>query len=724
MTVKGDFLLEVGCENLPSGYLPGALAQLGELFGDGLAAERIPIGGMRVLGTPNRLVVHITGLSDRQEAAEERIIGPPASVGLSPEGRYTKAAEGFAKSQGVSVKRLSAVETEKGAYLAVTRRVRGRDSGAVLKERIPQWIGSVRFPKTMRWDGSGVSFARPVRWIMALVDDRVLRFAYGSLVSGRETRLSLYREASVRVADVEEYFTIMRSSGVILDPSERKMAVGARARRMAARAGGRLVDDDELVGVVANLLESPVAMMGSFSDSFLSLPREVIVTALKSHQRYFSVEDEKGALSARFIAFADGAKLNKRGILKGYERVLQARLADAEFYYREDTARPLAEMAQKLDAIVWLEGMGTLAQKAERLEKLTGWLHSRITGGEAEAAERLVMAARLAKADLASEMVKDGKEFTLLQGYIGREYAFHSGEDDEVAEAIFEHYLPRFAGDELPRTYTGTVLSLADKLDTVTGCFIAGFAPSGSQDPYALRRHVLGILRIAVEKGVSVPLPAAIGESLSLYAGENLVDRSRIPELAVSVTDFFTQRFNTILRNSGFDYDLVNAILASPWEIPILARDMVGELQRMRETGALNDLVLAMKRVANIIPRRIRETLGVARRDRGIAYIGLLAGRREEELGFQSSLFREEAETALYDAVSSSSAKMIELERSGELVSVFAILASLAPPINRYFDDVLVNCEDEALRKNRISFLSMIYNYISVYCDFSNITGE
>jgi glycyl-tRNA synthetase beta chain len=724
MTVKSDFLLEVGCENLPSGYLPGALAQLGELFGDGLDAERIPFGEMHVLGTPNRLVVHVTGLSDRQEAAEERVIGPPATVGISPDGRYTKAAEGFAKSQRVSVKRLSTVETEKGAYLAVTRRIRGRSAAAVLKERIPHWLGSMRFPKAMRWDGSGVSFARPVRWIVVLLDDHVLRFTYGSLVSGRETRLSLYREASVRVATVEEYFTIMRSNGVILDPSERKRAVGARARRIAARTGGRLVDDEELVGIVANLLESPVAMMGTFSDSFLTLPREVIITALKSHQRYFSVEDERGNLSARFIAFADGAKRNKQGILKGYERVLQARLADAEFYYREDTARPLAEMARKLDTIVWLEGMGTLAQKEERLEKLACWLHSRIADGEAKAAGRLVRAAHLAKADLASEMVKDGKEFTLLQGYIGREYAFHSGEDDEVAEAIFEHYLPRFAGDELPGTYTGTVLSLADKLDTVTGCFIAGFVPSGSQDPYALRRHVLGILRIAVEKVVPVPLPAAIDESLSLYAGESLVERRRIPELAVSIRDFFAQRLNTILRSSSFDYDLVNAILASPWEIPSLAHDMVEELQRMRETGVLTDLVLAMKRVANIIPRRIKETLGVDRRDQGLAYIELLAGRKEEELGFQSSLFREDAEVALYDAVSSSSAKMIELEHSGELAPAFGILAYLVPLINRYFNDVLVNCEDEALRKNRISFLSIIYRYISVYCDFSSIAGE
>ena len=722
--MKNDFLLEVGCENLPSRYLPGAVSQLEKLFGDGLMSERIPFDGIEALGTPNRLIVRVFGITGKQAATEERIIGPPARAGLSPEGRYTRAAEGFAKSQGVPVDSLSKIETERGTYLAVVRRIRGRSTGVVLEERIPSWLGSVRFPKAMRWDGSGVSFARPVRWIVALLGGRLIRFHFGPLVSGRETRLSLYSEASVRVAGVEDYFMLMRKTGIILDPSARRRAVESAARRMAARTGGRLVEDEELVDIVANLVESPVAMAGTFGESFLALPREVVVTALKSHQRYFSIEDERGMLLPRFIAFADGARRNKREILQGYERVLHARLADAEFYYREDTARPLEEMARKLGAIVWLEGMGTLAQKADRIGMLARWLFNALGAGHADAVDRLTRAALLAKADLASEMVKDGKEFTLLQGYMGREYARSCGEDGEVAEAIFEHYLPRFAGDRLPETYTGTLLSLADKLDTIVGCFIAGFAPSGSQDPYALRRHALGILRITLEKGVSVPLPPAIREGLSLYEAEGLVDSKRMTQLAADVFAFFAQRFNTMLRGRGVDYDLVNAILATPWEIPPVVADMVGELQAMRRNDTLNDLVLAMKRIANIIPRTVKEKLGHERRDRGLELVEACAERREEELGFQSALFEQEAESALHGAVAGTSSRMLELERSGELSRTFAVLSSLVPPINRYFEDVLVNCEDELLKTNRISFLASIFRIITLYCDFSSIAGE
>jgi glycyl-tRNA synthetase beta chain len=723
-TVKNDFLLEVGCENLPSGYLTGALVQLEKLVGDDLASERVPFDALKVLGTPNRLVVRVSGIAGKQAATDERIIGPPARIGLSPEGRYTKAAEGFAKSQGVPVDRLSTVDTERGAYLAVVRRIRGRSTGAVLRERIPAWLGSVRFPKTMRWEGSGVSFARPLRWILSLLGDRVLRFAFGPLVSGRETRLSIFREESVRVGDVAEYFELMRANGVILDPSRRRRAIESAARTKAARAGGRLVEDEELVGTVTNLLESPVAMVGFFGDSFLALPREVVVTALKSHQRYFSIEDEHGQLRPGFIAFADGARRNKRGILKGYERVLHARLADAEFYYREDTARPLEEMAHKLETIVWLEGMGTLAQKADRLGTLAPWLLLRLDGGEEVSAELLARAALLAKADLASEMVKDGKEFTLLQGYMGREYARTSGEDGEVAEAIFEHYLPRFAGDRLPETGTGTLLSLSDKLDTVVGCFIAGFAPSGSQDPYALRRHALGILRIAIENRVPVPLPPAIGESLSLYEAEGLVARGRTGALSADIFGFFSQRLNTMLRGKGYDYDLVNAILATPWEVPHRAADMVGELQRMRRSDTLNDLVRAMKRVANIIPRGMKETLTHDSRDQGLELLAAFAERRETRLAFRRELFDQEAESALYDHLAASSARMLDLERSGEPRMALVLLQSLVPPINRYFDDVLVICEDELLKRNRIAFLASTYRLIALYCDFSSIAGE
>lgn len=722
--MKNDFLLEAGCENLPSGYLTKALTQLETLFGEGLTAERVPFDELHVLGTPNRLVVHISGIAGTQKAAEERIVGPPADIGRTAEGGYTKAAEGFARSQGVPVDRLVPVETERGVYLSVVRRIRGRSVSAVLREHVPDWLGGVRFPKAMRWGAGDVTFARPVRWILSLLGGRVLRFSFGPIRSGRETRLSLFRGETVRIVGVEDYFELMRRNGVVLDPSARRRAVESAARRTASRAGGRLVEDGELVDIVANLLESPVAMAGSFSDSFLALPREVVVTALKSHQRYFSIEDDRGRLMPRFVAFADGVKRNKRGILHGYERVLQARLADAEFYYREDTAKPLEEMADKLRSIVWLEGMGTLAQKTQRLVALARTLLSRIDPDDEDTGRRIARAGLLTKADLASEMVKDGKEFTLLQGYMGREYAKEAGEEAEVAEAIFEHYLPRFAGDRLPGTRTGTFLSAADKLDTIVGCFIAGLTPSGSQDPYGLRRSALGFLRIAVEKRIPVSLPFAIGESLSLYETESLVTGERTPQLSADIFSFFSQRFNSVLRGAGLDYDIVNAILAVPWEVPVRAVDMAEELQKMRRNDSLNDLVEAMKRIANIIPRRIKETMVPERRDRSVELIEAFAEGNEKKLPFSRDLFRHHAEHALADALAATSVRLNERERAGELGGVFSLISALVTSVHDYFRDVLVNCEDEQIKNNRIDFLASIYRIVNIYCDFSSIAGE
>ncbi|MCK4550272.1 MAG: glycine--tRNA ligase subunit beta, partial [Candidatus Krumholzibacteria bacterium] len=379
----------------------------------------------------------------------------------------------------------------------------------------------LRFPKVMKWDETDLRFARPVRWVMSLLGDKPLKFTLGGLTSAPATRLSPYFEESVAIEGQEHYFEALRKARIILDRGEREEKVRKEANKAARETGGILVDDAELYSMVANLIETPVAMVGSFDNKFLELPREVIVTALKSHQRYFSVQTKSGKLRANFIAFADGARKNKAEILKGYERVLQARLEDAGFYYREDTSIPLEKMSERLDGIVWLEGLGTLADKAGRTASLAEWICTAWKPGDAELTGRVKRAARLAKADLASEMVKDGKEFTKLQGYIGREYALAAGEDGEVADAVFEHYLPKFSGDSLPSTDTGTVLALADRLDTIAGCFIQGFEPTGSQDPYALRRQAVGILRICSEKGIPLEIPDALAFSLGQYGEES-----------------------------------------------------------------------------------------------------------------------------------------------------------------------------------------------------------
>jgi glycyl-tRNA synthetase beta chain len=447
----------------------------------------------------------------------------------------------------------------------------------------------------------------------------------------------------------------------------------------------------------------------------------VVITALKSHQRYFSVAGPRGRLLAHFVAFADGARKGEGSIVKGYERVLRARLDDAVFYYREDTARPFEEMAAKLRGIVWLEGLGSLAEKASRIEALALWMRSASLVGEEELDRTIRRAARLAKADLASEMVKDGKEFTALQGYIGREYARASGETAEVADAIYEHYLPRFAGDRVPRGEASTFLALADKIDTISGCFIMGLEPSGSQDPYALRRQAVGVIRILLAKRSPLSLPEAVDRSVSSFAGVGKASAASRAELLSSLRDFYAQRLYAILRGDGADHDLVAAILASPWQLPHAVADMVAELVALRKREELSPFVLAMKRVTNIIPRSLREGFTY---DEGMKALEALAAERYPEAGFSPELFDVEAEKKLAEEVSRASRDLLAAKSAGRVQEALSILRRIVPYVNKFFEDVLVNCEDEKLRNNRIAFLASSYRAFMLFCDFSQIAGE
>jgi glycyl-tRNA synthetase beta chain len=732
--VKHDFLLEIGCENIPSGYLEGALVQIESLFGGLLSDGKIPYETLYVAGTPNRLVIHVRDLAIKQEATEERVIGPPTSVALGKGGGYTKAAEGFARSQGVPVSKLVTVDTEKGEYLAVIKRIQGISTISILRKEVPRIVENLRFPKVMRWDDSGLCFARPIRWILSLVGDSALRFKIGHHLSGTVTRISPFFEAAVEVKSIKDYYRLLGKNRIILDNRERREKVRALAREAAERNGGRLVEDDDLVQIVANLLESPVPLVGRFDKSFLKLPHDVIVTALKSHQRYFSVEGRRsGKLRPIFIAFANGARKNKKAIVRGYERVLQARLADAEFYYREDTSQPLSALAAKLEGIVWLEKLGTLAEKARRIEKLALFIREQAGIGDVELDNRLRLAARLAKADLASEMVKDGKEFTLLQGYIGREYAIVSGMDREIAEAIFEHHLPRFSGDLLPVTDTGSILALADKIDTIVGCFLIGLDPTGSQDPYALRRHALGLLRIAVDRGMTISMPDLAEKSVELYRVEPPADSSPDVKVIVTLSDgeygraaerareFIESRLSGMLREQGYDYDLVQAVQSASWEYPLAPFNIVGELQGMREGGDLLPFIRAMKRIVNILPGDMK---GPVNRDAKIAILDALAKRDEAILGFSAALFEDPTEGLLFEKASQVGAELITILQNKGLDRSMGVLRGIVPAIDKYFDDVLVNCKDERIRDNRLSFLSSLHRAFGVFCDFSVIAGE
>lgn len=717
--MKRDLLLEIGCENLPSGYIDGALRQLEETFAGGLGSLRLPFDDVSVTGTPNRLVVHVRGLGSKQPSARETVTGPPVKVGIAPDGSYTKAALGFAERHGVPAERLERVETDRGEYLAVIVAVPGRNAGSLLREQLPVWIGGLRFPKVMKWDPSDLRFARPVRWVLALLGERPLKFRLGSLESAPRTRLSPFSTESVAVRGIEHYYEVLRRAKIVLDRRGREEQIRNLAHAAARETGGRLVEDDELCGMVANLVESPVLMTGSFDRNFLSLPHDVIVTALKSHQRYFSVEGRGGRLLPRFIAFADGARRNRRQILKGYERVLHARLADAGFYYREDTAAPLESMAGRLEKIVWLEGLGTLADKARRIGALGAWIADVWRPGDDGLAERVARAALLAKADLASEMVKDGKEFTLLQGYIGRDYARVSGEEAEVAEAIFEHYLPRFAGDRLPDSATGTVIALADRIDTICGCYLQGLEPTGSQDPYALRRGALGVLRILLERDVPLDLPAAVVRSLWSFDIPTGRSGRSAGELEGGIRDLFAQRLTTMLRGDGYDYDIVSAVLTAPWRFPGGVTAMARRLQERRGAGALQGFVLAMKRVVNILPKEHRRPVGHEEGDEALAILAGGAG----ETPFDPALFGEEAEHLLLAGARETAGKLLAL-RSDDQAHAVDLIEGLTGPVNRYFDDVLVNCEEEAVRANRHAFLLTLSRMVGRFCHFPEIVAD
>lgn len=732
--MRHDFLLEIGCENIPSGYLGRTLAQLRNRFGSFLKEERIPHESLYVTGTPNRLVVHVRGLAAKQDATEERVIGPPARAALEPGGGYTKAAEGFARSQGVPLGRLTTVNTEKGEYIAVIKRIQGRTAVSLLRETVPRFIEELTFPKTMKWDESGLRFARPIRWILSLCDSRAMRLKIGGLVSGGSTKLSPFFEAAVQVDSIAKYYRLLERNGIILDSVERREKVRRSAREAAKRHGGTLVEDEDLVHIVSDLLESPVALVGRFDSSFLSLPHDVVVTALKSHQRYFSVEGRGGKLMPIFVAFADGARKNKKEIAKGYERVLQARLADAEFYYREDTSHPLSALSERLDRIVWLEKLGTLGEKARRIERLALFIREQTAIGGPELVHRLRLAASLAKADLASEMVKDGKEFTLLQGYIGREYALVSGIEREVAEAIFEHHLPRFAGDVLPATDTGSILAVADKIDTIVGCFMIGLGPTGSQDPYALRRHALGMLRIMIERGMSISIPTLIEESIRLYGAKTpgdlhadaqavsaSTDERNTQVVGEKVLEFLENRLSGMMREKGYDHDLVQAVLSAYWEYPLAPFEMAGELQNMREEEDLQLLVRAMKRIINILPKERKGPMPQASR---VSMLDALAKRNADTLGFSPALFGEPAERELFEAASQAGAELVTLLSNKDLKRSLGVIRGVVPAIDTYFDAVLVNCEDERIKSNRLSFLSSLFRAFSVFCDFSIIAGE
>ncbi len=687
-----ELLFEIGAEEIPASYVPPAIRQLCDAVTQGLAEARLSHGDVRTFVTPRRLTVAVADVADMQEDLEREVTGPPAKVAFDESGAPTKAGLGFARSQGVAIDDLEVRDTGKGEYVHVRVVDKGRASTEVLPEILGEAAASLSFPKTMRW-GPEQRFARPVRWLVALLGGEVLDMEFAGVKAGDATRGHRnWSPGPHRVKDVADYLAVLERNYVLADPAARRERILAEAERVAGECGGRLVTNESLLDEVTYLVEYPTVFAGRFSERFLELPRDVIVVAMKSHQRYFAVEDERGQLLPYFLCVANVPAESHDAVREGNERVLVSRLDDAAFYWHEDTKSKLADKVESLRNVVWLEGLGTLYEKTERLEALSRVIGERLGSAGTETAVR---ASRLAKADLVTEMVKDGKEFTELQGVMGREYALASGEDAAVAAAIHEHYMPRFAGDGLPESDAGVILSIADRLDSIVGCFSAGLIPSGSQDPYALRRQAIGLIRILLDRELQVSVG---GLAEAAADGFGLSGDARSETLA-GVLDFVRQRARNVFIDEGFAYDLVDAVLeASSNDLPG-ARKRIIALSHFREADDFTGLVIGSRRVMNIL-------------------------KGDPDVTVDAAALVEPASVTLEKARAETKAKVEAALAADDHDDAVKALLGLRRPIDEFFDGVMVMVDDARLRAVRLGLLFEVRALFMRIADFSRVVLE
>jgi len=703
-----ELLFEIGVEELPAGYVPPALEQLERGVRAGLEELRLSFGGVVTHGTPRRLSVLVHRLGERQADLDEEAMGPAARVAFDADGHPTRALLGFCAGKGVEPSAVRKVATPKGEYVAVTVHHKGKPALDVLPSMLAAVATKLQFPKTMRWDGGDYRFGRPVRWLLALLGKEVVPVKAFGLEAGRSTYGHRFlHPSSLDVKEPAGYLEALRKAKVLADPAERRRVVSEQIAAAATAQGGRVVADDELVDIVNYLVEWPTAGAGAFDERYLDLPREVIVTALREHQRFFAVEAADAALKPGFLTVRNGDATALATVRKGNEDVLVARLEDARFYWDTDLKHKPAELVDKLSGVVWMEGLGTLRDKAARLESLAGWLATRLAPTAREAAVR---AALLCKTDLLSEMIGSGKEYASLEGVMGGHYARRAHESDAVADAIAEHYRPRGAGDEPPFTAAGAVLALADKLDHVAGAFVAGKSPSGSEDPYGVRRAANGAIRILLERDWSLDLRAAAMEVTRPFfaADPDLAQADIMKKLG----EFLRSRVDTALEDRSLAYDVREATLEARIRMGTAERpgwcDAADALARARALAAFRDdprftpLVILFKRVANILK----------------AATGLLPAKLD------AARLADAREQALLAACELARGRTAERWEKRDYAAVLPELLEMEGAIHAFFDHVMVNVDDAPTRQNRLRLLADVRELFLRGWDLSKIVVE
>ncbi len=691
---RQSLLFEVGTEEIPARFLPGIVAQVRALTREMLGEFAIEFTDIDCYATPRRIGLTVQGLPERQSARRRTVFGPPRHVAFDDKGEPTKAAIGFANSQGVDVGSLRVERKGKGEYVVAVIEEEGVPVRELLPGMLRRTLLSIHTPKTMRWGDGELRFVRPVHWIVAVLDGEVIDVEIDGLRSGRRTRGHRFLSpGDIEIGSAEEYVDALERGFVIVDQTKRRGMIKDSLERLSRSAGGVVVEDEELLETVTFLVEYPTAFLCSFPEEYLDLPKELLITVMRDHQKYFAVQRSDGALLNRFLVIGDTRPENEDNVRRGAEKVIRARFEDARFYYEDDLKRPLADRVEELRRVVFHEALGTLYDKVQRLLRVATELWERLDP-EARgrtSLERVQRAALLSKADLITGVVR---EFPELQGLMGKHYALRQGEDEEVAEALYEQYLPAHAGGALPGTVTGAVLSISDRLDNIAGFFSIGLKPTGSEDPFALRRQALGVVAVLRERGYALGIEDLVDIAVRQLEVE---DPAGLKE---EIVGFFLQRLEPLFASEGYSHDTVQAVMERAGRLPLaMVKEIMDAVEGFKREPGYNETLLAFKRVFNILR-------GLDSIPEGDVNQGLLSHDEERSLYLKAVEVDEDVKEGV--------------ERGAYLEALRAI-SGLGPLINDFFDRVLVMDKDEALRTNRLRLLATVSRVASRLLDLSKL---
>jgi len=692
-----ELIFEIGTEEIPAGFMSDAIRSLSDIARRELDENAISYGEISSFGTPRRLVLRVTDLSEKQEDQSRESFGPPVRIAFDEEGKPTKATIGFAKSQGVDVSELVRVERDRGEFLAVIKKIKGQKTDKLLKELLPGIITSMTFRKSMKWGDGEMTFARPIRWILAVYGGRKITFDIEGLKSSDKSRGHRFLHPKpFKVSSWDDYVTGLKSGYVTLDQDERKKVIANGIKELAKSIGGTVREDEELLDTVTYLVEYPVILKGGFEEDFLKLPEEALISVMKGHQKYFPVFSKSGGKLLPHFIFVSGTPVKDNNVVvKGNERVIRARFTDARFFYDEDKSTPLSDKVERLKGTVFLSDLGTYFDKTERLKEIAKLIGDKL--GFGDSIPDIVRAAGLCKADLATQMVF---EFPELQGIMGKYYAELSGEKKDVARAIEEHYMPTSRDAELPETAIGSVVSMADKVDTISACFVAGLIPTGASDPYALRRQAIGIINILLDKSFHISTDEVFGFALKTInkQGEGKFANNLDNALA-EISDFIKERFRNIMISDGFPQDVVDAVVSAGFDDIVEVKRKIEALSEFRKAPEFESLGVAFKRVVNIVKGHPGD-------------------------GVNESLFVEPVEKELYESFVETRETVGRHMSDKNYPETLTVMKNLKEPVDKFFDHVMVMDENPEIRQNRLSILWDIRELFFKIADFSKLSTQ